>query len=238
MLVIRGTAGYPGFTLDTDITVRNETVAIVGDNGTGKTTLLKIAAGLQRLSCGVVRLDGDVLDDPQTDTFVEPHRRHVSLLFQDPLLFSHLSVVDNVAFGLRRAGWDRQRARDRSLIELEKLGAKHLASRRPDTLSGGQAQRVALARALVRDPKMILLDEPFSSLDRTSRKEFREMLKESFGSLSIPRLIVTHDDADIAVLCQREITLERAEPNEGTAKAPAPVERTTGFEPATLTLAR
>ena len=224
MLSVHGTAGWDGFTLDMDFVVGNETVAVVGDNGSGKTTLLRVVAGVQQLVSGRVQFGSQVLDDasPDARTFMEPHRRRVAMMFQDALLFPHMSVVENVSFALRRDGMSRTQATQRAMAQLERFAVGELADRRPDTLSGGQAQRVALARALVREPNMLLLDEPFNSLDRSSRREFRAMLAAEFATLAIPRLIVTHDDADISALCSREIRLER----------------TTGFEPATLTLAR
>ena len=221
MLEVIGTTGFSDFRIDIRIAVGAETVAVVGDNGSGKSTLLHVIAGIRQLNTGTVRIGANILEDASSDLSVAPHLRGVALLFQDALLFPHLRVIDNVTFGLRRAGYSRDVANERALTELDRLGVRDLADRSPDTLSGGQAQRVALARALVRKPTVLLLDEPFSSLDRSSKKEFRLMLAESFATMRIPRLIVTHDDADIDALCTRTISLER----------------TTGFEPATLTLA-
>ncbi len=208
-LRVQGVTRVVDFTLDIDIEVGSETVAIVGDNGVGKTTLLRVVAGLQPLVTGQAVLGGSSLDDPAGGVFVDPQDRDVALLFQDALLFPHLNVVDNVAFGMRRRGVEASVARATALDLLGRFGVLDLAERRVDTLSGGQAQRVALARALVVEPRVILLDEPFSSLDRSSRTEFRTMLATQFASLEIPRLIVTHDDLDISSLCTREIVVRR-----------------------------
>lgn len=217
-LRVRGATRVGQFTLDIDITVGAETVAIVGDNGVGKTTLLRVVAGLQPLVSGDVRLADVVLDSPSTDVFVEPRDRDVALLFQDALLFPHLNVVDNVAFGLRRRGVSASDSQTMALDGLGRFGVVDLAERAVDSLSGGQAQRVALARALVSTPRVILLDEPFSSLDRASRNEFRTMLAEQFAVLPVPRLIVTHDDLDIAALCSREIVVRQAPGKPATAR--------------------
>ena len=217
-LQVRGMTRVGDFTLDIDIEVGSETVAIVGDNGVGKTTLLRVVAGLQPLVAGQVRLGESVLDDPTSKRFVGPQDRDVALLFQDALLFPHLDVVDNVAFGLRRRGVETSVARSTALDLLGRFGVLDIAGRGIETLSGGQAQRVALARALVVEPRVILLDEPFSSLDRSSRSEFREMLATQFSSLEIPRLIVTHDDLDISALCTREIVVRRQPGKPATAR--------------------
>lgn len=216
-IAARGSVRVGGFTLDVDVTVGAETVAVVGDNGVGKTTLLKVLAGVLALESGRVTLDDETIDDPAAGIFVPPQRRGVAMLFQDPLLFPYLSVLDNVAFGLRRRGMHRASAHGEATRALVRFGVADLAGRGVGTLSGGQAQRVALARALVCEPRVILLDEPFSSLDRRTRGEFRAMLARDFASMRIPRLIVTHDDADIAALCSRTIEVTRTEPNSARA---------------------
>ena len=193
-LRVQGLTRVGNFTLDIDIEIGAETVAVVGDNGVGKTTLLRVVAGLQPLLSGSVQLADMVFDSPENGVFVDPRNRDVALLFQDALLFPHLNVAENVAFGLRRRGKSEPAAHTAALASLGRFGVADLADRRVDSLSGGQAQRVALARALVSTPRVILLDEPFSSLDRASRNEFRAMLAEQFAEISVPRLIVTHDD--------------------------------------------
>jgi molybdate transport system ATP-binding protein len=213
-LEVHGRARVGTFVLHIDLTITGETVAIVGDNGVGKTTLLNVVAGIVQLESGSVTLGGEVVDDPRAGICVTSQRRGVAMLFQDPLLFPHLSVLDNVAFALRRRGIAREHARNEALDALVRFGVGDLASRGIDTLSGGQAQRVALARALVCDPRVVLLDEPFSSLDRRTREEFRAMLADDFAAMSSPRLIVTHDDADIAALCSRQIEVVMTGPRE------------------------
>ncbi|MEN9300598.1 MAG: hypothetical protein RLZZ254_379 [Actinomycetota bacterium] len=217
-LRVQGLTRVGNFTLDIDITIGAETVAVVGDNGVGKTTLLRVVAGLQPLLSGSVQLADTVFDSPERREFIEPRDRDVALLFQDALLFPHLNVVENVAFGLRRRGRSASEAHAAALASLGRFGVADLADRRVDSLSGGQAQRVALARALVSTPRVILLDEPFSSLDRASRNDFRAMLAGQFAGLSVPRLIVTHDDLDIAALCTREIVVRHEPGKPATAR--------------------
>jgi molybdate transport system ATP-binding protein len=152
--------------LDIDLEAKaGEVVAILGPNGAGKTTLLRCLAGLQPIDEGRISLGDMILDEPATDTFVAAEHRPVSVVFQDYLLFAHLSALDNVAFGLRARGMPRNKAREQAGEWLERLGLTDHAQHRPATLSGGQQQRVALARALATNPKLLLLDEPLAALD-------------------------------------------------------------------------
>lgn len=224
-LVAHGRVVLDGFTLDVDVTVAAETVAVVGDNGTGKTTLLRLVAGLLGLRSGRLALGEIAWDEPGAGVFVRADRRGCGMLFQDALLLPHLDVVDNVAFPLRRAGVSRDDARRRARDELARVGIESLAGRDPGRLSGGEAQRVALARALVRPPSVLLLDEPFASLDRSTRAEFRLVLAERFAALPGPRLLVTHDDADVAALCAGEITVATEAAGRSVAARAAGPER-------------
>jgi len=156
--VVRADVG--GFSLDVELTASaGRTVAVLGPNGAGKTTLLRALAGLLPLSAGRVVLGETVLDDPAAGVFVPPEQRPIGVVFQDYLLFPHLSAIENVAFGLRSRGMGRNQAHARAGEWLERVGLSQSASSRPAELSGGQAQRVALARALVSDPALLLLDE-------------------------------------------------------------------------------
>src|SRR3954453_9166177 len=142
-----------------------ETVAVLGPNGAGKSTLLRALAGLVPLDDGSIAIHDTVLDDPGAGTFVVPERRGVGVVFQDYLLFPHLSVLENVAFGLRSRGVGRVDARVRASEWLARVGMADRGRERPTMLSGGQQQRVALARALVTEPRLLLLDEPLAALD-------------------------------------------------------------------------
>ncbi len=184
-----------------------ETVAILGPNGAGKTTLLRALAGLVPLDAGAVVLDGDVLDDGRT-VFVAPERRPIGLVFQDYLLFPHLSVLDNVAFGLRCRGNHRAEARTAALVALGRVGLADLARSKPSELSGGQAQRVALARSTATEPRLLLLDEPLSSLDQSARGITRRELRAHLASFPGIRLLVTHDPLDAAALADRLVIIE------------------------------
>ena len=188
-----------------------ETVAVLGPNGAGKTTLLRVLAGLHRMHSGEIRLDGEVLDG-------EPSTRPIGMVFQDYLLFPHLSVVDNIAFGLRARGLRREEARAAATAWLERVGLAGRGSGRPATLSGGEAQRVALARALATEPRLLLLDEPLSALDATTRATTRRDLRNILQAHHGVKVLVTHDPLEAMALADRLIVLEQGRiVQEGTA---------------------
>jgi molybdate transport system ATP-binding protein len=186
----------------------DEVVALLGPNGAGKTTLLRAIAGLVPFRSGRVALDGRVLEDTATGQYVPTERRPIGFVFQDYLLFPHLSVLDNVAFGLRSRGTPRRAAADKAVQWLDRVGLKSYARAKPSELSGGQRQRVALARALAPDPRLLLLDEPLSALDVTTRAEVRRDLKHHLGSFQGIRLLVTHDPLEAVALADRLIVME------------------------------
>jgi molybdate transport system ATP-binding protein len=185
-----------------------ETVAVLGPNGAGKSTLLRAIAGLVALDDGVVRIDGAVMDEPGARTFVVPERRSVGVVFQDYLLFPHLSVLENVAFGLRSRGVARSEARRRASEWLERMSLADRGTAKPSTLSGGQQQRVALARALVTEPRVVLLDEPLAALDAGTRTELRRSLRSHLSTFGGARLLVTHELLDAIALADRIVVLE------------------------------
>ncbi|MEV7428143.1 ATP-binding cassette domain-containing protein [Nocardioides sp. NPDC092400] len=181
-----------------------ETVALLGPNGAGKSTVLAVAAGLLRPDAGRVVLDGEELTGRRQ---VPPHARGTALLAQDPLLFPHLSAVDNVAFGPRSAGARRRAARDRARGWLAEVGVDDLADRRPGQLSGGQAQRVAVARALAAEPRLLLLDEPMAALDVAVTPALRQTLRRVLEGRTT--LLVTHDVLDALLLADRVVVLDQ-----------------------------
>jgi len=186
-----------------------ETVAILGPNGAGKSTLLTLIAGLLTPDTGSAQLGERVLFDvPSTGRgrWLPPHRRGVSLLAQDALLFPHLSVLDNVAFGPRSTGMPRAAALARAATWLERVDASHLGARRPAQLSGGQAQRIAVARALASEPALLLLDEPLAALDVSVAPAVRRMLRDVLADRTA--IIVTHDVLDAFMLADRVVILE------------------------------
>ncbi|WP_051640006.1 ABC transporter ATP-binding protein [Cellulomonas sp. URHE0023] len=208
-LAVRARVARGGFTLDVDLVAApGEVVAVLGPNGSGKSTLLRALAGLTPISGGQVLLDGAVLDDAGTGTFVEAADRPVGLVFQNYRLFPHLSVRDNVAFSPRARGMSRSDARTTADRWLARLGLTELSGRRPGDLSGGQAQRVALGRALAGDPALLLLDEPLSALDARTRLDVQSELKRHLSSFDGPCLVVTHDPVEALVLADRLVVLE------------------------------
>jgi molybdate transport system ATP-binding protein len=199
-----------GFDLEADLEVAaGEVVALVGPNGAGKTTLLRVLAGLRTPSAGRVELAGHVLDDPAGAVHLPAAQRAVGVVFQDHLLFPHLTVLDNVAFGPRCRGVRAGPARDAATAWLGRLGLGELAGRRPAQLSGGQAQRVALARALATEPALLLLDEPLAALDVETRQAVRTELRRHLGSFPGPVVLVTHDPLEAITLADRLVVLEQ-----------------------------
>jgi molybdate transport system ATP-binding protein len=185
-----------------------ETVAVMGPNGAGKSTLLSVIAGLLRPDSGRAELGGKVLFDfsPDRSRWTPPHHRGTALLAQEPLLFPHLSALENVAFGPRSAGAGRGEAKTEALRWLAAVDAQDLHDRRPAELSGGQAQRVAVARALAADPGLLLLDEPMAALDIHTAPLLRRLLKSVLADK--PAIIITHDVLDALMLADRVVILE------------------------------
>ncbi|HXH56847.1 ABC transporter ATP-binding protein [Iamia sp.] len=197
------------FTLDVSLSVApGEVVGLLGPNGAGKSTLLRAVAGLTAVDNGRIALGDEALDDPAAGTRVAPERRPVGMVFQDLRLFPHLSARDNVAFGARSRGMRRAEADARADAWLNRVGLSAQSGSKPPQLSGGQAQRVALARALATDPEVLLLDEPLSALDATTRAEVRRDLRTHLAAFVGPVLIVTHDAVDALTLAHRLVVLD------------------------------
>jgi len=181
-------------------------VLVAGPNGAGTSTLLRLLLGVLSPDEGRIKLDKRVLFDAERGIDIAAEDRELGYLPQDYALFPHLDVMGNVTFGLARL---RRDERERRASEwLERLGVAHLSRRFPAGLSGGERQRVALARALARNPRALLLDEPFASLDPVARRELRAALRSWFLEWRLPALIVSHDPAD-AVLADRIAVVER-----------------------------
>ena len=174
-----------------------ELVAFLGPSGCGKTTALKIIAGLLRPTSGDVLVDGSSVID------VPPEKRGAAMVFQKALLFPHMSVAQNIGFGLRMQNVPRDRISSRVDAALQRVRMEGFAERRPGELSGGQQQRVALARALVTEPRLLLLDEPLSALDASLREEMRELVREVQEQGGYTTVFVTHDQEEAVVLADR-----------------------------------
>lgn len=194
-------------TLCVDLTLGAGVTALVGPSGAGKTTLLRLIAGLTRPDEGSIRLGGVTLNDTARGYHLAPGQRDVGLVFQEYALFPHLSVGENVAYGLRARRVSREERRRRVAAMLDRLGIGALAHERPARLSGGQRQRVALARALVLQPRALLLDEPLAALDMQTRAAVRRELVTILAGLEIPTLLVTHDYADALAFRQRIVVM-------------------------------
>jgi molybdate transport system ATP-binding protein len=199
----------PRFTLDLDLrAATSEVVALLGPNGAGKSTVLRCLAGLEPAFRGRVVVDQITLDDTAAGIRTPPERRPVGVVFQDYLLFPHLTVAANVAFGLRARGESKRAAAERAGQLLDRLGLAALATERPRRLSGGQAQRVALARALAVQPRLLLLDEPLAALDAATRLTVRADLRRDIAGFGGTTVLVTHDPIDATVLADRVIVVE------------------------------
>jgi len=199
--------GFDGTPVLRDISLEvrpREIVSLLGPSGCGKTTMLRLIAGLEDLQQGRVLLDGRVLADGRVN--VPPEQRSVSLLFQDFALFPHLSVIDNVIFGLQN--WPAPERRARALHVLDQVGMAEFAAAFPHQLSGGQQQRVALARARGPRPRMMLMDEPFSSLDTGLRRQVRDIVLWVLQNSVSVTLMVTHDPDEAMFMSDRIAVME------------------------------
>ncbi len=205
-LTFNGTVDLGRFVLDADFScAQGETIALVGPNGSGKSTALNALAGLLRLASGSIEMDSRQLDAPADGVWVAPECRDLGVVFQDLLLFPHLNVRDNVAYGPRRKGGSLADSRALADGWLERFGVGELADDRSRSLSGGQAQRVALARALATNPRILLLDEPLSALDSATRLAVRCELHSVLSEFEGYAVLVAHDIVDVLVLADRVI---------------------------------
>ncbi|MYN02085.1 ATP-binding cassette domain-containing protein [Pseudoduganella sp. DS3] len=202
-------AGQRTFQLDAQFESANKRVVIYGASGAGKSQMLKAVAGLSRPDSGVIELDGRRLYDSGAGIDVPAQGRRVGYLFQDYALFPHLTVRQNIGFGLQR-GWFNPAPRgepEAVRYWLEAFGLADVAHQRPGELSGGQRQRVALARAIVCEPAALLLDEPFAALDPALRVRMRSELDALQRRLDIPLLLITHDPEDAATFGGHVLTM-------------------------------
>lgn len=174
-----------------------EVVALLGPSGCGKSTTLQMIAGVLSPDRGTIALDGQILNR------VPPEKRDIALVLQRGLLFPHLTIGENVAFGLKMRGINRADREEKAITMLRQVQLEGFALRKPSELSGGQAQRVALARSLVIQPKLLLLDEPLSALDANLREEMQDLILQLQQETGVTMLIVTHDQAEAVVMSQR-----------------------------------
>lgn len=220
-LVVEIAATAGSFRLEVRAQLGAGLTALVGPSGSGKTTLLNIVAGLTRATHAVIHLDGEVLADTGSGTWLPPHRRRLGYVFQDPRLFPHLTVQQNLLYGR----WFNRRGAGAiepgEVIDLLNLTA--LLHRRPSRLSGGEQQRVALGRALLATPRLLLLDEPLSSIDQAHRMEILPYLDRIRAAHKMPVVYVTHTWAEVADRADHVLQLEAGRVVFSGAAAGAPV---------------
>jgi len=204
------TAGKRVFQLQISFASERQRLVVLGPSGSGKSLLLQCIAGLARPDRGHIRLSGRALFDAGAKVDLAPQQRGMAYLFQDYALFPHLSVRQNIAFGLTRGPLNPSASIRSDAVEqwLDTFGLRQVADQFPSELSGGQRQRTALARALVAQPAALLLDEPFSALDATLRQHMRRELDELQQRLQVPMLLITHDPEDARIFGDEVLTLE------------------------------
>ncbi|MCX7781453.1 MAG: ABC transporter ATP-binding protein [Negativicutes bacterium] len=182
---------------------KGEVVALVGLSGCGKSTVLRLIAGLEAPECGSISINGRIMANELV--FVPPEKRNVGMVFQDYALFPHLTVAENIAFGLTR--WDRPQRAERVVRLLRLIHMEEYCDRYPYQLSGGQQQRVAVARALAPGPDLFLLDEPFSNIDAALKESMRQEIRSILQAEEVTCLLVTHDQSDVADMAGRVIRI-------------------------------
>ncbi|MCL1861712.1 MAG: molybdenum ABC transporter ATP-binding protein [Proteobacteria bacterium] len=196
--------GYPGFTLDVDLSMSETGItALFGPSGSGKTTILRCMAGLERPREGFLSVAGEVWQDERRGIFLPTHKRPLGLVFQEASLFPHLSVRENLRYGMKRAGNSEG---FEAMLDL--LGIHPLLDRAPGSLSGGERQRVAIARALLTRPRLLLMDEPLAALDMKRKLEILPYLERLRDELSIPVLYVSHSLDEVARLAGHLVLIE------------------------------
>lgn len=205
------------FSLDVDLTLPGRGIsALFGHSGSGKTSCLRCLAGLERASEAFIEVNGEVWEDTSRNLFIPPHQRPLGYVFQEASLFPHLSVRRNLEFGWRRVAPSQRKVNLEQATEL--LGIGHLLSRKPATLSGGEAQRVGIARALLSSPRLLLMDEPLAALDGPRKREILPYLERLHGELDIPLVYVSHAQDEVARLADHLVLLE-----QGDAVASGPI---------------
>ncbi|MBC3377089.1 molybdenum ABC transporter ATP-binding protein [Pseudomonas sp. SWRI92] len=208
------------FSLDLDVRLPgNGVTALYGESGSGKTTCLRCIAGLERPTQGFIEVNGQVWQDSERGVFVPPHQRALGYVFQEASLFEHLSVSDNLSFGLKRVAPAQRRVDMDHATQL--LGIGHLLDRRPYNLSGGERQRVGIARALLTSPRLLLMDEPLAALDTRRKNEILPYLQRLHDELDIPILYVSHSQDEVARLADHIVLLDA-----GRALASGPIGET------------
>jgi len=195
------------FTLEADIEVSSEILVLVGPSGSGKTTLLRCIAGLKKPSQGTIRINNRIVYYGKEGINLPPRERKIGYVFQEYALFPHMTVKQNIMYGLSRG---KKKAKPHMVEEfLDMMGILHLHDRYPRQISGGEKQRVALARALVTEPEIMLLDEPLSALDQEIRSELQQELKKLQHHWNIPFVVVTHDMNEAEILGDQIIEINR-----------------------------
>jgi len=217
MLEVRIAKKLWHFNLELDVKIENQILVLWGSSGAGKTTTLHCLAGLLKPNAGLIKLNDQVLFSSDERINVPTRLRNVGYLFQDYALFPHMTVRQNVLYGLKGK---RQAGSGVDAVELlNSFGVGHLVDRYPGQLSGGEKQRVALARALVVRPRLLLLDEPFSALDKSTRESLRQEVKKLHRQWNIPFVLVSHDEEDARFLGDVIISLENGRLREDSPQA-------------------
>jgi ABC-type Fe3+/spermidine/putrescine transport system ATPase subunit len=187
-----------------------EFVTLLGPSGCGKTTTLRCIAGLERPDGGEIRIGGDVVASAERGVYLYPEQRNIGMVFQSYAVWPHMTVFDNVAYGLRVRRASSREIKQKTMRSLELVGLDHLADRYATKLSGGQRQRVALARAIVYEPRVILFDEPLSNLDAKLREQMRTELVRLQKEVGITSIYVTHDQSEALVMSDRIVVMDKA----------------------------
>ncbi|SFB03463.1 molybdenum ABC transporter ATP-binding protein [Azotobacter beijerinckii] len=199
---------YPGFALDVDLTLPGHGVtALFGHSGSGKTTILRCVAGLERAAEARLEINGELWQDSAAGVFLPTHKRALGYVFQEASLFPHLSVRRNLEYGMKRVDAAGRRVSWERVLEL--LGIGHLLDRLPGRLSGGERQRVGIARALLTSPRLLLLDEPLAALDLKRKNEILPYLERLHDELDIPMLLVSHSPDEVARLADHVVLLDQ-----------------------------